>query len=296
MSIISENPVSFFEFNFKSDNYNVKFNLEFGAGQDSKINKNDSRMNYNIKDTFKMSELKFSNNNTAFKVVGKEAPIVSKISNIQVYNDDEDSEYDYTYGIGFAIDKENPMYNNNLCSEPYNIERDGKMWHIPANTYSTYKVDQNAKARFQMYLKTAKDRDAVLTKEEIEAGVEETTDNTGLFFITIMILEDKKEKEEEEYYSKGFTRGATRSATRSATRGATRGGNDYDNGRIGYGSVATTSSSVSTMEYVDSPKLVIPFRFKVLNDSEITAIMGSKDLASAMNAEELQKMYQPKVF
>ena len=50
------------------------------------------------------------------------------------------------------------------------------------------------------------------------------------------------------------------------------------------------------MEYVDSPKLVIPFRFKVLKDSEISAIMGSKDLASAMNPEELQKMYQPKVF
>ena len=85
-------------------------------------------------------------------------------------------------------------------------------------------------------------------------------------------------------------------ATRGATRGATSGGDDYDNGRVGYGSVATTSSSVSTMEYVDGPKLVIPFRFKVLKDSEITAIMGSKDLASAMNAEELQKMYQPKVF
>jgi len=297
MSIISENPVSFFEFNFKSDNYNVKFNLEFGAGQDSKINKNDSRMNYNIKDTFKMSELKFSNNNTAFKVVGKEAPIVSKISNIQVYNDDEDYDYDYTYGIGFAIDKENPMYNNNLCSEPYNIERDGKMWHIPANTYSTYKVDQNAKARFQMYLKTAKDRDAILTKEEIEAGVEETTDNTGLFFITIMILEDKKEKEEEEYYSKGVTRGATRSATRSATRGATRGGgDDYDNGRIAYGNRASTTSKVSKLKYVDTEKLIIPFRFKVDKNSDKTNMMGAKDIASAVRVEELQKNLQPVLF
>ena len=298
MSIISETPRSFFEFNFKSDNYNVKFNLEFGAGQDSKINENDSRMNYNIKDTFKMSELKFSNNNnTAFKVVGKEAPIVSKISNIQVYNNNEDYDYDYSYGIGFAIDKENPMYNNNLCSEPYNIERDGKMWHIPANTYSTYKVDQNAKARFQMYLKTAKDRDAILTKEEIEAGVEETTDNTGLFFITIMILEDKKEKEEEEYYSKGVTRGATRSATRSATRGATRGGgDDYDNGRIAYGNRASTTSKVSKLKYVDTEKLIIPFRFKVDKNSDKTNMMGAKDIASAVRVEELQKNLQPVLF
>ena len=50
------------------------------------------------------------------------------------------------------------------------------------------------------------------------------------------------------------------------------------------------------MNYVDSPKLIITFRFKVFNDSEITDIMGSKDLASARNAEELQKMYQPKIF
>lgn len=296
MSIISETPRPFFEFNFKSDNYNVKFNLEFGAGQNSKDNENDSRMNYNIKDTFKMSELKLNNNNTAYKVVGKEAPIVSKISNIQVYNNNEDYDYDYSYGIGFAIDKENPMYDNNLCSEPYNIERDGKMWHIPANTYSTYRVDQNAKARFQMYLKTAKDKDAILTKEEIEAGVEETTDNTGLFFITIMILENKKEKE-EEYCSKGVTRGATRSATRSATRGATRGGSDdYDNGRICYGNRASTTSKVSELKYVDTNKLIIPFRFKVDKNSDKTNVMGAKDLASAIHVEELQKSLQPVVF
>ena len=51
-----------------------------------------------------MSELKLNNNNTAYKVVGKEAPIVSKISNVQVYNNNEDYDYDYSYGIGFAID------------------------------------------------------------------------------------------------------------------------------------------------------------------------------------------------
>ena len=123
MSIISENSVSFFEFNFKSDNYNVKFNLEFGAGQDSKINENDSRMNYNIKDTFKMSELKFSNNNnTAFKVVGKEAPIVSKISNVQVYNNINDVIVKYNNNCSFFIGGVsifNYLIENNLITNLY---------------------------------------------------------------------------------------------------------------------------------------------------------------------------------
>jgi hypothetical protein len=37
-------------------------------------------------------------------------------------------------------------------------------------------------------------------------------------------------------------------------------------------------------------------RFKVLSDSEVTEMLTSKDLSSAKSAEELQKMYKPKVF
>ena len=51
---------------------------------------------------------------------------------------------------------EKPMYNNNLCSEPYNIERDGKMWHIPANTYSTYRLIKMPRQGFKCILKLQK--------------------------------------------------------------------------------------------------------------------------------------------
>ena len=284
MSIIAENCINKIYQYIESGPYTIEFNLEFGKGIDSTVNPNDSRMDYTTANKFLIDEVVFDDGAKNYRVIGTEAPIVSRISNLKVRNTNEHPDYTYSYGIGFAIDKEAPKYRNNISSEPYNIERDGRMWHIRANNSNVINLDQNARARYQMYLKKAKKVGEELTEEEKEYGVEETTDNTGLFFITIMVCEGKTYKEP-----------VTRSISRGATRGATRGG-DYDNGRVGYGSVATTSSSVSTMEYVDSPKLVIPFRFKVLKDSEITAIMGSKDLASAMNAEELQKMYQPKVF
>lgn len=284
MSIIAENRINKIYQYIESGPYTIEFNLEFGKGIDSTVNPNDSRMDYTTANKFLIDEVVFDDGAKNYRVIGTEAPIVSRISNLKVRNTNEHPDYTYSYGIGFAIDKEAPKYRNNISSEPYNIERDGRMWHIRANNSNVINLDQNARARYQMYLKKAKKVGEELTEEEKEYGVEETTDNTGLFFITIMVCEGKTYKEP-----------VTRSISKGATRGATRGG-DYDNGRVGYGSVATTSSSVSTMEYVDSPKLVIPFRFKVLKDSEITAIMGSKDLASAMNAEELQKMYQPKVF
>jgi hypothetical protein len=284
MSIIAENRINKIYQYIESGPYTIEFNLEFGKGIDSTVNPNDSRMDYTTANKFLIDEVVFDDGAKNYRVIGTEAPIVSRISNLKVRNTNEHPDYTYSYGIGFAIDKEAPKYRNNISSEPYNIERDGRMWHIRANNSNVINLDQNARARYQMYLKKAKKVGEELTEEEKEYGVEETTDNTGLFFITIMVCEGKTYKEP-----------VTRSISRGATRGATRGG-DYDNGRVGYGSVATTSSSVSTMEYVDSPKLVIPFRFKVLKDSEITAIMGSKDLAFAMNAEELQKMYQPKVF
>ena len=289
MSIIAENRINKIYQYIESGPYTIEFNLEFGKGVDSTIIPDDSRMKYSTEDKFLIDEVVFDDGAKNYRVIGTEAPIVSRISNLKVRNTNEHPDYTYKYGIGFAIDKEEPKYRDNISSEPYNIERDGRMWHIRANNGNVINLDQNARARYQMYLKKAKKVGEELTEEEKEYGVEETTDNTGLFFITIMVCEGKT-------YNEPVTRSISKGATRGATRGVTRGGGDYDNGRIAYGSVATTSSSVSTMDYVDSPKLIIPFRFKVLKDSEITAIMGSKDLASAMNAEELQKMYQPKVF
>jgi len=295
MSIISSDRINTIYQYIESGNYIIEFNLEFGKGVDSTIIKDDSRMNYDIKDKFAIDEIVFDDGAKNYRIIGTEAPIVSKISNLRIRNKCEDYNYKYEYGIGFAMDKDRPEYYNNINSEPNNIERDGKMWHIRANNNNVVRLDQNAGARYQMYLKKAKKVGEELTEKEKLYGVEETTDYTGQFYITIMVCESKTYIE-QPVTTRGATRGLTRGfgdATRSG--GATRGGS-YDTGRIGYGNVASTSSTVSSMKYVDSPKLIIPFRFKVFDDSEITDIMGSKDLTSARNAEELQKMYQPKIF
>lgn len=291
MSIISSNRINSIYQYIESGNYIIEFNLEFGKGIDSIIIDDDSRMNYRNEDRFLIDEVIFDDGVKNYRIIGTEAPIVTKISNLRVRNKNEDYNYKYEYGIGFAMDKERPEYSYNIDSEPNNIERDGKMWHIRANNNNVIRLDQNAGARYQMYLKKAKKVGEELTEKEKLYGVEETNDYTGQFYITIMVCESKTYIENTNTTRSATTRGATRGAT---TRGATTRG--YDTGRIGYGSVASTSSSISSMKYVDSPKLIIPFRFKVFDDSEITNIMGSKDLTSARNAEELQKMYQPKIF
>jgi hypothetical protein len=293
MSIVAEKRVNSIYQAFTSGDYYVEFMLEFGKGTDSSINPDDSRMSYSDKDKFIMEEVVFDDGAKNYRIIGTEAPIVAKISNIRITNNDEIPNYKYKYGIGFAMDKEQPTYRSNLSSEPNNIERDGKMWHIDANNNGVYRLDQNAGARYQMYLKKAKKIGEELTEQEKLIGVEETSDKTGEFYITIMVCESKTYVEPTN-----TTRGFAVTKGMGATRGSrTRGGGcDYETGSIGYGSVANTSSTESELKYVDSPKIIIPMRFKVLSDSEVTEMLTSKDLSSAKSAEELQKMYKPKVF
>ena len=289
MEIVSEKQVNYVDINYYTDGYTVKCKLEFGKGEDSFKNPDDSRMYYNEKNKFKIDELEFSNGVIGRRIIGDEGPIVCKIYDIEVHNMNESYNYEYEYGIGFAIDKQEPIYHNNLATEPDNIERDGKMWHVIANNNKTYRIDQNAGARYQMILKFAKEE---LTETEKDI-VEKKTDKTGFFFITIAVCEAKKLR---SVTRGGTTRGISKGITRGITRGATRGGDDYSDGRVAYGNVASTSSSLSNKEYVDVPKLIIPFRFKVNNNSEIFDTMGAKDLTSAKKVEELQKQYQPVVF
>ena len=79
MEIISEKQVSYVDINYYSDGYTVKCKLEFGKGEDSFKNPNDSRMYYNEKDKFKIDELEFSNGVIGRRIIGYEGPIVCKI-------------------------------------------------------------------------------------------------------------------------------------------------------------------------------------------------------------------------
>lgn len=286
----NENEVPFIQYNnIEINNYKLSFKIEFGKGIDSSIDNSDNRLKYSNKDKYQINKLEFDNGNINYKVIGYEGPIVTKISNICIVNNNEDSDYDYKYGIGFALDKEKPEYLNNISSEPYNIKRDGNMWHVSGNDNKEWGFDQNANAKYQLNIKFAKNENEELTDIEEKYGIEKTTNITGLFFITITIVECKNLKV------------VYKSATRGATRGVTRGGSDttrsaYSNARVGYGNEATTSSKKSEFNYIDVPKIIIPIRFKINNDSEITDTIVSKDLESRSKVSELQTKFVPMDF
>lgn len=267
--------------NIEIKTYKLSFRIEFGKGIDSTIDSSDNRLNFKDKDKYQIDKLEFNNGTINYRVTGYEGPIITKISNIYIVNNNEDSDYEYKYGIGFALDKEQPKYYNDIDSEPYNIERDGKMWHVPGNNDKEWGFDQNARALYQLNIKFAKNEGDEMTNFEKLYGMEETTKKTGLFFITITIVESKNYK----VRSKGTTRGATRGATRSIS-----------NARVGYGSEATTSSKKSEYEYIDVPKIIIPIRFKIYDDSEITNTIVSKDLESRSKVKELQEKFEPMDF
>lgn len=124
MSIIKENRINKIYQYIESGPYTIEFNLEFGKGIDSTVNPNDSRMDYTTHNKFLIDEVVFDDGAKNYRVIGTEAPIVSRISNLKVRNAKEHPDYTYNYGIGFAIDKEEPKYRNDISSEPYNIERD----------------------------------------------------------------------------------------------------------------------------------------------------------------------------
>ena len=152
-----ETEISFIQYNnIEINNYKLSFRIEFGKGIDSTIDSSDNRLKFNNKDKYQIDKLEFNNGTINYRVTGYEGPIVTKISNIYIVNNNEDSNYEYKYGIGFALDKEQPKYYNDIDSEPYNIERDGKMWHVSGNNDKEWSFDQNARAQYQLNIKFAK--------------------------------------------------------------------------------------------------------------------------------------------
>lgn len=256
-SISYDNKISI---NYETNNYNISFDIKFGEGKDSLICENE-KMRKEYTDDYPVEIFEFGsgeNLQKGYRVVGNEGPIVVNLSNISVKNNNESN---YKYALGFAIDNKEPQYYSESDTMPYNIERDGTLWTIPANDYQSYKFDQNPKAEYQWVVKRALDKDYEPTEEEKELGMEKTSDTTGLFYITFMVY--KKEIYEEP------TRGITRGITRGATRGATRGGIESDAGRFGYGNSASSSSVKSEYKFaINTEKYILPIRTRIRKESE----------------------------
>lgn len=276
-----------FEINYKTNNYDVKFNVSFGEGKDSLVildeyERKNFKENYNI-EVYEKGNKTDDNYMIGYRVVANEGPIVVKLDNIEINSYDNN----YIYALGFALDTKNPEYASEYNTIPYNIDRDGTMWTIPANNNISYKFDQNPKAQYQWVTKKAMDIDYKPTNEEKMLGLEETTETTGLIYLSFMLFQKRKENQEP-------TRGATRGVTRGATRGATRGG-DSVGARFGYGNEANSSSVKSDYIYIpNTEKYILPIRVRINKDSKISDINCSETLKGAeISALKKQTMTIP---
>jgi len=263
---------------YNTANYNIKFDITFGEGKEdadeiSETERKRFTKNYDV-EVFESGE--GDDYMKGYRVIANEAPLVIKLENISIKK--ENSKYDYA--IGFAVDGKEPEYSNNSSTCPYNITRDGTMWTIPANNGVSYSNDQNPKAKFQWMTKRSLEEGYKPTEEELELGMEETSQNTGLIYLTFMVFHKLK----PDYMSTTREGDTTRSATRCSS-GA----------RFGYGNEAKSASVKSEFEYAEgTEKYILPIRLRIADDSAKSNINCSQNLKGAsLNALRRQTMTVP---
>lgn len=272
-SIINRIPIR-----YSTEDYKISFNLKFGLGIDSAIEPDHDKRTI-ITNSYDIEKI-VNNEQTGYRVIAHEGPLVIEVSDVNISNDMYDRTH--TYALGVVFDMKKPEYDTKASIKPNNIERDGIMWNIPIDSDdTTHCFDQNAKANYQIVLKRAMDTDYKPTDKEILMGLEETTYTTGLMYITFMVFNKQK-----EIYTHSLYRGG------GATRGATRGGNSSsDPARIGYGNSASTSSTQSPYKYAEhTEKFILPIRYRIDKNSKTSNINCASNMASAMHVAELNKM------
>jgi hypothetical protein len=276
------NTVSNIAINYETANHTINFDIMFGEGKEdtediSEYERKNFTKNYDI-EVFESGE--GDNYMKGYRVIANDGPLVIKLSNIRIKNE-YSSKYDYA--IGFAVDNESPEYRLNSSTIPNNITRDGTMWNIPANNSISYNNDQNPNAKYQWMTKKALDIGYKPTEEELELGMEETSENTGLIYLTFMVFHKLK----SNYMP--VTRGST---TRSI---ATRGSSSSSAARFGYGNEAESASVKSDFEYAEgTEKYILPIRLRISDDSMPNNINCSQHLKGAnLNALRRQTMTVP---
>lgn len=291
-SKITDNiPVSYNAYDenvvFTNDKIIVSFNIIFGKGKDA-LEYNDEKelkqftKKYNV-DTLENDDTK------AYYIIADEGPLLIQIDNLDIYSRYNNDKYDYA--LGFAVDFEEPEYLNNENYTPFNIDRDGVMWSIPATNHYNNTFYQNGKAKYQWNTSRAKDSNVELTEDEKEIGIEKTSETTGLLYMTFMVLSKEKEIVQQREITRSCN---TRSAGVTRGSGATQGINDSVAGRVGYGHSASTSSTASTFKYAkNTSRVVIPVRIRISKDSEVTDMNCSKTLKGAEVNMNRKKIVTP---
>ena len=277
---------------YTTGDYSVRLNLNFGEGKDSEVYKNETERK-NFKDNYNIEVYESGEGDDyskGYRVVTNEGPLVIKVGDISISGKDD---YNYDYAIGFAVDNSMPEYTTDMSTTPYNIERDGTLWTIPANKGDSYKFDQNPNAKYQWMAKRAMDIGYEPTEEELELGMEKTSENTGLIYITFMVFKKPRHVE----VTRGISRGISRGATRGISRGATRGGDqmESDAARFGYGNEANSASKKSDFEYAgNTERYVMPVRLRINKKSVNSDINCSQHLKGAsVNTLRRQTMTVP---
>lgn len=259
--------------NYETAKHAVNFDISFGEGkdeEDEKERKNFTK-NYDV-EVFESGEEDSDDYAKGYRVVTNEGPLVIKLGNIRIKNEIKNEGSKYEYAIGFAVDNEEPVYFHDYSTVPINIKRDGTLWTIPANNGTSYNFDQNPNAKYQWMVKKALDEGYKPTEEELKLGMEESSQNTGLIYLTFMVYRKLKPE---------------------PTRGVTRGGSSA--ARFGYGNEVESASVKSTFEYVsDTERYVLPIRLRVSDDSAISDINCSRNLEGAsLNALRRKTMTVP---
>jgi hypothetical protein len=271
-------PISYITAENTINETNVNFNITFGKGKDSLVYTNE----WDLKEFTKKYEVETIENEETkcYYVIAEEGPFVIKIHNLNIeseYNNNND------YALGFALDFEEPEYFDEDNYTPFNIDRDGIMWSIPVDKNEKNNVFyQNAKAKYQWTASRSKNMGEELTEDEKKLGIEKTSETVGLIYLSIMILSKEKQVVQE--------REITRSSnTRSG--GVSRGISNSVAARVGYGHSATSSSVASTFKHSKNTKrLVIPIRFRISKDSDVTDMNCSKTLDGAKVNMERKKI------
>ena len=122
-----------FEINYKTNNYDVKFNVSFGEGKDSLLildeyERKNFKENYNI-EVYEKGNKTDDNYMIGYRVVANEGPIVVKLDNIEINSYDNNYIYAHATNSGNSKkvcilpldDSTNPCpykatdYNTNRC-------------------------------------------------------------------------------------------------------------------------------------------------------------------------------------
>lgn len=257
-SLLNKIPIK-----YSTNNYTISFCLDFALGIDSAIEP-DAEIRTDVHTFYDIEKIQ-KGEQVGYRVVGHEGPLVTRVSNISISNIYTNDTH--TYALGVVVDIKKPEYATPASIQPINIERDGVMWNIPLDN-QPYSFDQNAKANFQVVLRRALEEGYVPNEEERFLGMEETSETTGLLYITFMVFQKEKQ--------------LPTSVTRS-------GGNTL--ARVGYGNMANTASNKSTYQYApNTEKYILPIRYRISKDSAVSSINCADNLKSAMDVSELQGM------